>query len=284
MAKKKTPPASQSDDNSQAGSATADCPLRKRGDIKFILRWRHDNSLVKGARISITGPSEKEKKTSSNGQAMFKKVKPGAYEWWADYSGLGDRQYLLKTSSAGRVGSMPETVQTVRLFVAAGGGLKVELREAEEGGGAGALLDAAVVEAISIPGDRRQGAASVEFSHVPVGDVQVSAALATTDWRLVNGQSRVIEVKRDKTVTLVLRAEEIAEICVEVIDQEGPDGPRPLNGAQVTLLRGDRAMQKVTTGAGLASHTEQRDGPLFEIDEIEMPGDGYWQLVDFESA
>lgn len=284
---KRTPKASQSQDNQAEDAPTSDCPLNKPGHIKVTARWAHDNSPIKKVPVSIDGQASKSKKTSSNGQALFKKLTPGPYSWATDYSGLGDGEYLIKTSDAGNCGVTANKTSEVQVLVTECGRMTVEVREAEEDGGVGALLDNAVIDTVKVQGVTRHNQAASEFDRVPAGLTAAAVALASTDWRLLSGQTLSATVERGKTATLVLRAEEIAVINFEVVDVTDPAAEKKVQGARVNLKRDQRQMQLLTTTVGAASHTELRDGPGFEIESVEKDGGGravYTQLVGFETT
>jgi hypothetical protein len=284
---KRTPKASQAQDNQADDAPTTNCPLNKPGHIKVTALWAHDRSPAKKVAVSIDGQASKSKKTSSNGQALFKKVPTGAYTWTTDYTGVGDTEYLLTTADNGNCGVTANNTSEVQVLVTECGRVKVEVREAEEDGTAGALLDGTVMESVKVCNLTRKGQAEVEFDSVPAGQAKASVVLASTDWRLVNGQTLTATVERGKTVTLVVRAEEIADIRFEVVDVTDPATETKVQAARVNLKRDQRQILLVTVAAGTARHIELRDGPGFEIESVERPNAGrrvYSQLVGFETT
>lgn len=232
-----------------ADAVVEDCPLKRKGAIRFDVTRSSDGSAVGGVSVELDCPDgTKTVVTDGSGKAEFRELTQGAATYAADFAASGVTM-LEEDFAGGSTSIAGGKRRIIPLQITQMGELIVEVRQ-DDKGAAGAMMDDKHVLRIAGGGQSVENRAKAGPVRVPPGEAEVTVTVAGPIWTLPT-QNMKAQVKPGETTTLVVRAVESTWLRPRVWDVEG--GPAQngawLAGAKVTVELPDGQKEIATKGA-----------------------------------
>lgn len=194
---------------------TQDCPLARKGDIRFVVAWLHDESPVSGVPVTLTGPSPGQGATDGQGQVTFKKRTPGGYSYDADFSGAQAKMpvAVAQSDSASVKG---DKLVTIFLYIEELGAIDIKVME-KDGDTVLELLPKDSVTSIAAGGQSVAKVNTKKVERIPAGDVVISVKVAGPEWLLLS-QDMSATIKPGETTVKEIYAQRQSWIAFKVRD------------------------------------------------------------------
>ncbi|MFT6773442.1 MAG: hypothetical protein ACJA1L_001152 [Paracoccaceae bacterium] len=225
-------------------TAVGDCPLKRKGDIKIIVKWQHDYSVVSGVPVSLTGKADKSGSTGGDGSVTFKKCDPGSYSYTADLSAL-DMKFPAQVTMTDNESVVRDKLNTVTLYIVELSAVSIEVIEKEGDAEIGPVPDADVLS-ISGGGQKVENSGTARIEKVPAGIAAITVMLKAPHWKLARNQNLEVDLKPGEETKLKVFAVRQSFIAIKVRDV-GADKDVTDARAEMKLPSGDlthRTMEK----------------------------------------
>lgn len=261
-------------------SAVGDCPLKRKGDIKIIVKWLHDYSVVSGVPVQLDGKTAGKGSTGGDGSVTFKKCVPGSYKYVADLSAIA-MKYPAQVTMTDKETVVRDKLNTVTLYIEELSAVSIEVIEKEGDTEIGPVPDADVLS-IAGGGQKVENSAIARIEKVPAGIAAIMVMLKAPVWKLARNQNFEVDLKPGEETKLKVFAVRQSFVAIKVRDV-GEDKDVTDARAQLKLPSGDlmdRAMDKAEIRATFdksAATTDikkiltgprDQDGTLYEFVEL----------------
>lgn len=259
--------------------ASQDCPLDRKGDIRVVVRWLHDNKPVSGVPVTLTGPTPGKGTTDGQGQVTFKKRKPGGYNYAADFSTTQARMPV-EVVKRDRVSAVKDKLTTVTAYIEELGAIEIAVKE-KDGDTVLGLVPQDCVLSVSGGNKSEKNVNERRFERVRAGEVTITVEVKQPEWKLLPDQDQKATVKPGETVRKEIYAERRPWITVKLKDK---DSGALIEKGALQMKHGQQTRTADLKAAQSKHHFAKSDGKpsIDHVETTEGETDDPW-LYEFVS-